>query len=124
MFRLVGDGHFAVFSPNDLRACGLGRGVRVDGDAWLGGSVGAPGVDVAAEPLGEAGAVRAGPNNASAESGLWYFEALDGQVGEGVALGQGQGQGPRLDDRGAQPPLVTAAAISLYGCPLPFHARL
>ena len=86
---------------DDLRACGLGRGARVDGDGRLGCAVGAPGVDVAAEPLGEAVAVRAVPDGARAEAGLWCFEALDGQVGEGVALGQGQG--PRFDDRGAQP---------------------
>src|SRR5207253_10114592 len=85
LFWLVGDGHFAVFSPDDLRACGLGRRVRVDGDARLGGAVGAPGVDMAAEPPGEAGAVRAVPDGARAEAGLWCFEALDGQVGDGAA---------------------------------------
>src|SRR5580692_668832 len=73
LFWLVGDGHVAVFSLDDLRACGLGRGVRVDGDARFGGSVGAPGVDVAAEPLGEAGAVRAVADGARAEAGLRCF---------------------------------------------------
>ena len=41
VFRLVHDCHFAVLSPDDLHACRLGRGVRVDGDARLGRTVGA-----------------------------------------------------------------------------------
>lgn len=63
LFRLVDDCHFAMFSGDDLSACGLGRGARgVDSDTRLGRAVGAPGVDVAAETFGEAGAVRAVPD--------------------------------------------------------------
>lgn len=47
LFRLVSDCHSAVFPRDDLQACGLGRGVRVDGDTRLGRAVGAPGTDVA-----------------------------------------------------------------------------
>jgi hypothetical protein len=101
LFLLVHDCHLAVLSGDDLSACDAGRGVRVDSDARLSRAVGAPGVDVAAEPLGEAGAVRAMPDGTRAEARLWCLEALDGQVGDGVALGQGQGA--RFDDRGAQP---------------------
>ncbi len=56
---------------------------------------------MAAESLGKAGTVRAVPDGTHAEARLWYLKALDGEVGDGVAFGQGQGA--RFDDRGAQP---------------------
>lgn len=86
---LVHDCHFAVLSGDDLRASGAGRRARVDGNARLGRAVGAPGFNVAAESFGEAGAVRAVPDGTHAEARLWCLEALGGEVGDGVALGQG-----------------------------------
>ncbi len=99
---LVNDCHFAVFSRDDLGACGAGHGTRgVGRDTRLGRAVGAPGVDVVAESFGEAGAVRAVSDGAEAGAAFWCFEALGGEVGDGVALRQGHGA--RSDDRGAQP---------------------
>src|ERR1700722_12474516 len=100
MFRIVGDCNFGVFPRDDLGACGLGRGVRVDGDARFGRAVGAPGVDVVAESFGEARAVGAVSDGTEAGAVFWCLEVLGGEVGDGVAFGQGYGA--RFDDRGAQ----------------------
>src|SRR5258708_4581577 len=76
---LVSDCHFAVFSRDDLHACGLGCGIRVDRYTRLGRAVGAPGADVAAGPFGEAGAVRAVSDGAEAGAAFWCFEVLGGE---------------------------------------------
>ena len=88
---LVQDCHCAVFSHDDLSARRLGRGIWVDSDVRLGRPVGAPGADMMAESFGESGAVGAVSDGAEAGAVFWCLEVLGGEVGDGVAFGQGHG---------------------------------